>query len=116
MVVLFWVSTGLRRDNATCIQPLQNFLHAKRGFSVEQHKIAGANECLFDPTRKCMNGISVIDSIAETLTPTPILYAQKLLKASKALQVCRFKPNWTVAEKRNVYRDFRYTKSRNNRN
>ena len=83
MVVLFWVSTGLQKDNATCIPPLQNLLHAKRGLSVEQHKIAGANECLFDPMRECMNGISVIDSIAETRTPTPIPYAQKLLKASK---------------------------------
>jgi hypothetical protein len=38
---------------------------------LQRREIAGANACLFDPMRECMNVISVIDSIAETRTPTP---------------------------------------------
>ena len=48
--------------------------------------------------RKCMNGISVLDSIAETRTSTPIPCAQKLLKASK--EVHAKKNPWSGLQRR----------------
>ena len=51
-------SAGVQRDNAICIARLPNFLHEKRGFSIERYEIVGANKCLFDAMRKSMNGIS----------------------------------------------------------
>ena len=72
MVVRFWGDEAVLRDNATCIARLQNFLPDKRGFSIERCESSGANNCLFDALSKGMHGISVIDSMAKTQSPTPV--------------------------------------------
>ena len=74
----------------TPIPCVQKNLNYQRALSFDQHKFAGANECLFDPRRECMNVISVIDSIAETRTPTAIPYAHNFFKASKELHTKKF--------------------------
>ena len=50
--VRFWNSTGVQRDNSTCIARLRNFLREKHGFSVERCETSGANNCLFDALSK----------------------------------------------------------------